>query len=199
MNPKTIIFIGPQGSGKGTQVEQLLTWWKNVYSTPITLIETGRPFRQIASEGGFLADLIKERIEQGQLVPNVVTNALFTREVLHNVSADTTLVLDGYPRDVEQVNVLDNLLTFLKRAHVVVFYLDTPEPIVIERMIGRGRSDDTPEAIAKRLALYNELTAPVLSYYKERSDTEIVTIDGSMPIVKVTDVITNKLQELLTK
>jgi adenylate kinase len=198
MEMQTIIFIGPQGSGKGTQVERLLAWWPSVSNTPISLIETGKPFRHIAAEGGFLADLIKERIEHGQLVPNVVTNALFTREVLHQVTATTALILDGFPRDIEQVEVLNNLLVFLKRPNIIVIHLDTTEEVVVERMMSRGRSDDTPSAISQRLALYNEVTAPVLSYYRTRPQTNIISVDGSLTIDDVASDIAAKLAPLIS-
>ena len=75
MEPQTIIFIGPQGSGKGTQVREITTHLEENSRQPVTNIETGKAFRKLAQEGGYTADRVKELLAEGKMIPNFLTKA----------------------------------------------------------------------------------------------------------------------------
>ena len=184
MAGKTIIFMGPQGSGKGTQVDLVKTALEEV-GTPVLHLQTGQPFREMVSKDTFTAKRIVETINSGALVPDWITNAIVARELEEKLTEDTALILDGFPRNLEQANVLEDMFGFYNRADISVVFLDTPEEVVRERMKGRGRDDDTDEAIDKRLAAYREQTEPVVDYYKQRVGTDMVIVDGSDTIEKV--------------
>lgn len=186
MQPHTILFIGPQGSGKGTQVAAVATYLREQGTVPVEQIETGTPFRELAQRGGFAATLVKDLIEHGRFVPPVITNALVMRELVDRLTPECHLLLDGYPRDIDQAHTLEEALQFFKRPHLTVFHLDTPDEVVIGRMRGRGRSDDTEEAIAERLRLYHSVTEPLVSYYQARPETTFIAIDGAESIAAVT-------------
>ncbi len=190
----TILFIGPQGSGKGTQVAAVANYLRAHDSVSVEQIETGTPFRELAERGGFAAALVKELIEHGQFVPNVITNALVMQELVDRLTPECHVLLDGYPRDLDQAHTLEAALTFFKRPRLTVFHLDTPDEVVIARMKGRGRSDDTDVAIAERLRLYHTATEPLVAYYRSRPETTFVTVNGAESIESVTRQLVATLQ-----
>lgn len=182
---ETIIFLGPQGSGKGTQVSAICTHF-HAAGRLVAKVETGKPFRVLSAEGGYAASRISAYTDNGQLVPSVITNALVVQELLASVTPETTIVLDGYPRDKAQAHVLEEALQFFERSRIIVVHLDTPDTVVTARMMERGRRDDTEAAIAERLRIYHTLTEPVVAYYKDRPETTFMTINGALPIDEVT-------------
>jgi adenylate kinase len=185
MSPKTIIFLGPQGSGKGTQVSAVYDYLQSQGGV-VAKIETGKPFRELSARGGYAATRVRAYIDAGQLVPSVITNALVVRELLDTVTPDTHLVFDGYPRDIAQAHILEEALVFFERTALTVIHLDTPDDVVTARMRERGRSDDTEAVIAERLRLYHELTEPVVEYYQSRATTDFIAINGALSIEAVT-------------
>lgn len=180
MKPLTVIFIGPQGSGKGTQVDMLIAQLRAADAThPITHVQTGKPFRDLAEKGGYTAQVVKTLIESGSLVPNVLTNALVVQEFINGHVDGAHVVFDGYPRDIEQAKTCDEIFKLYNRGTVSVVYLDTPEEVVTARMLKRGRSDDTEETIKERLRQYRAVTEPLIEYYEARGDTNVYRIDGA--------------------
>lgn len=196
MTPKTIIFIGPQGSGKGTQIE--LTEKKIADIDPtrrIVDIQTGRRFRGLAARRETFADKkIAASLDSGELQPDFITHLLWGQAMLDQLDPKSHLLIDGFPRTAHQARVLDNALTFFERAHVDVVNLDTPEDVVRDRMKSRGRADDTDQAIDVRLRTYAEETLPVLEHYQNRPNTTVHNIDGTLDIEGVHAAISNALQ-----
>jgi len=186
MQTQTIVFLGPQGSGKGTQVANLVTYLKEQDpASKIIHLQTGAGFRALKNSNTFMARRITEIIESGQLVPDFLTTAVVVNELKDALEPDTHLLLDGFPRNLHQAEFLDELLKFYEREHLDIIYLNTPEEVIRKRMLGRGRSDDTEESINKRLSLYRQQTEPVLDYYRKRANTDFVTIDGTRTIDEV--------------
>ena len=180
MQKQTVIFIGLQGSGKGTQVANLVSLLKESDSESDVLdLQTGRGFRALKDSDTYTARRVTEMIENGQLIPNALTYAIVVNELSEKLEENTHLTLDGFPRNVAQAEFFDELLAFYNRSSLSVVYLDTPEEVVRERMMSRGRVDDTEESINERLRLYREQTEPIISYYKNRPDTNFIRIDGS--------------------
>lgn len=186
MKPQTIIFIGPQGSGKGTQVEKITQYLKDNSHQPVTNIETGKAFRQLAEEGGYTAQRVKELLADGQMVPDFLVKAFVVKFLIRNLTPDTHMTMDGFPRNLAQVGFIDKLMSFYKRESLVVVYLNVPEDIVRKRMSGRGRADDTPELIDERLRLYKEQTEPIIEAYEKRDDVRFIRIDGALAVEEVT-------------
>jgi len=187
MTPQTIIFIGPQGSGKGTQIANLDTFLRSVDpARRIADIQSGRRFRSFgAEEKGYAAEHVANTLDSGILQPLFLSVALWGYEFMQQVDADCHLLIDGFPRTVEEAVVLESALSFYKRDALHVVYLDTPEEVVRQRMVARSRSDDTSESIEERLSWYREKTLPVVEYYRGRKGSNLITIDGTQDIAGV--------------
>ncbi len=195
MTPKTIIFIGPQGSGKGTQIAKLYNVIAETDpSRRIVDIQTGRRFRALAAKRETFADKkIADTLDSGELQPDFITHLLWGQAMLDQLDPKSHLLIDGFPRNAHQARVLDNAFSFFERDKVVVINLNTPEDIVRDRMNSRARSDDTPESIETRLRIYKEDTLPLLEFYEKRENTTVHDIDGTMDIDGVHNAICDAL------
>lgn len=194
MKSQTVIFIGPQGSGKGTQVERLTAYLhENSPEQPVVPVETGRGFRDLIKTDSYTAQRVKETLQEGGLVPNFLTKSFVIKFLTKNLTDHAHITMDGFPRNLAQVQFIDDLMKFYKREGVSVVYLNVPEEVVRKRMLGRGRSDDTPEIIDERLRHYKEQTEPIVAEYKGRGDVNFVQIDGALPISEVTQKILDGL------
>jgi adenylate kinase len=159
-----ILVLGPQGSGKGTQAERI----KAMYGIPH--IATGDMIREMKELPTELGRELKAVYDRGDLV----SDELMIRLIRDRLSRGDTLggfVLDGFPRTMPQAEALDGLLRELGRELDVVFDFQVADrQVLLQRMLGRaaeqGRSDDTPEAMARRLELYDRETAPLVEYYR---------------------------------
>ncbi len=194
MQPKTIIFIGPQGSGKGTQVKLLKEKLAEVDSKHfITHIQTGKPFREIASAGGYTSELVKKLINSGEMIPDVLTNAFVITEFVDEHVDNAHILLDGYPRNEAQAMACVELFTLYGRSNIDIIHLDTKEEVVMERMLERGREDDTEAAITERLRQYHAVTEPLLEFYTKQDNATVHVVDGGLAIEDVQ----TKLREIL--
>lgn len=184
MQPQTIIFIGPQGSGKGTQIAKLDTVLREQDPTRrVVDIQTGRRFRALAAKGeGFTENHVAETLDHGVLQPLFLSVVLWGDAMREHLDTNCHLLIDGFPRIVHEAEVLESALTFYERKAVTILNLEAPEDVVRARMESRARDDDTPESIEARLAWYREETLPVLAYYRKRDDTRVVDIDGTASI-----------------
>lgn len=181
MEPTTVIFIGPQGSGKGTQIERLYTVIaEKDPARRVVDIQTGRRFRALAAKHETFAERkISRTLDTGALQPDFLTHILWGQAMLDQLDSKSHLLVDGFPRTVTQAEVLEDALVFFERSNVHVINLDTPEEVVRKRMQGRAREDDTEESIDARLRWYREDTLPVLDYYRVRPDTHVHDLDGT--------------------
>ena len=187
MKPYTVIFIGPQGSGKGTQIEKLDTVLHE--KDPVRRlvdIQTGRRFRAMAAKLETFAERkVAKSLDSGELQPDFLTYVLWGQAMLDQLDAKSHVLVDGFPRTLTQAKVLDEALEFFERKEVQIINLDTPEAVVRKRMFERARNDDTAESIEERLRWYREDTIPVINFYKERKDTFVHNIDGTVSIEDV--------------
>jgi len=182
--PYTIIFIGPQGSGKGTQIQKLdeVLTLKDPSRDTIDF-QTGRRFRALAMKGeGYTEEHVAQTLDSGVLQPLFLSVVLWGDAMREHMNPDRHVLIDGFPRTVSEAIVLESALSFYERGDLTIINLNTPEEVVRERMIARARKDDTLQSIEARLKWYREETLPVLEYYKERSNTSIIDIDGTNTI-----------------
>jgi adenylate kinase len=158
-----LLVLGPQGSGKGTQAKRISAAHR------VPHVSTGDMFRAAIAAGTELGRRVEPILASGELVPDDLTVALI-RERLSAPDATEGFVLDGFPRNVAQAEALDEMLAEIDRALDAVLFFDLEDELAVERIRGRaleeGRDDDTPEAIARRLAIYHEQTEPVVERYR---------------------------------
>lgn len=162
-----IVLLGPPGAGKGTQAAKL------VDKLGIPQISTGALFRHNISTGTKLGLEAKKYLDAGDLVPASLTNALVD-DRLNDADVAGGFILDGFPRSVEQAEALRDMLTArdLKLDAVVEFRVSEDE--LLNRLKGRGRTDDTEEVILNRMKVYRDETAPLRDYYQG----ELKTVDA---------------------
>ncbi len=159
-----VLVLGPQGSGKGTQAKLI----RSTYG--IAHIATGDMIREIKELPTELGRELKDVYDRGDLV----SDELMIRLIEDRLSRGDTLpgfVLDGFPRTMPQAEALDDLLSAHERSLDVVLAFQVPDrDALLQRMLKRAaeekRSDDTPEAIERRLELYERETAPLVEYYR---------------------------------
>lgn len=196
MNPKTVIFIGPQGSGKGTQIARL----KDVLEARdpgrrVVDIQTGRRFRALAAkQETFAEEKVAATLDTGALQPDFLVAVLWGQAMVDQLDEKSHLLIDGFPRNLAQVPDLEDALKFFERTALDVIYLDTPEEVVRERMTSRAREDDTNESIEERLRWYREDTLPLIAYYRGRPETVVHNIDGTASIDAVHEEIMTTLE-----
>ena len=180
MDTRTVIFIGPQGSGKGTQIEKLKTILENRDRRRVVDIQTGRRFRSLAAkQETFAEDKIAETLDTGILQPDFLVSVLWGQAMVDQLDPKSHLLVDGFPRTVGQIPDLEDAFNFFDRGQVDIINLETPETVVRERMSSRARKDDTTESIEERLRWYREETVPVLDYYRSRPNTKVHDLDGT--------------------
>ncbi|MGI8973928.1 MAG: adenylate kinase [Gaiella sp.] len=158
-----LLVLGPQGSGKGTQAKRISD------GHGIPHISTGEMFRSAIAACTELGRRVEPILASGGLVPDALTIALI-RDRLSRDDTSRGFILDGFPRNIEQAEALDVMLAEIGRGLDAVLFLDLDDERATERILGRareeGRDDDTPEVIARRLAIYHEHTAPVVERYR---------------------------------
>ncbi len=165
-----IILFGCPGVGKGTQAELLAV------RLGFPHISTGAIFRSAIKSGSELGSKVKEYTEGGLLVPDELTTAV-ALEALGRADAAAGFILDGFPRNTTQATSLLDALAAENRSIDRVIYLIAPDEELIQRMLNRGRLDDTEEVIRRRLEIYQNETAPVLQFFRDR---DLVTEIGGV-------------------
>jgi len=177
MTAARLLIIGPQGSGKGTQGVRV------AQALGIPAVSTGDVFRANVKDGTELGLKVKAIIDAGDLVPDELTGEI-VRDRLAQPDAAQGFLLDGYPRNLGQVGDLDAFLDARGEPLTAVIELVVPREESIQRLSLRaaeqGRSDDNAESIAKRLAIYESETAPILDVYRERGIVDQVDGVGSL-------------------
>lgn len=172
-----LVLLGAPGSGKGTQAVRL----KDHLRVPH--ISTGDLLRAEVAAGTPLGLQAKEVMARGDLVSDEILLGML-EDRLSRADVAEGFILDGYPRNLAQADALGQLLSRLGQPfdHAVQLEVDTER--LVQRLAGRaqaeGRADDNPESVRNRLNVYNEVTAPVIDYYRQRGMLKVVHGEGSM-------------------
>lgn len=212
-----IIFLGPPGSGKGTQAKILVEKYE------IPQISTGDMLREHVAKGTDLGLKAKEYMEKGQLVPDEIILDM-VKQRLSQSDAQKGFILDGFPRTVAQAEALDKILEPMGKKIEYVLALIVPDEELIIRLTGRRtckncgmmyhikfkppkeegkcdvcggelyqRADDNEETVRNRLKVYHQQTAPLIEYYKNKE--VLFEIDGSKSIEEITQQLINILEK----
>ena len=171
---KHLLFLGPPGAGKGTQAAILSK--ANSYLH----LSTGELLRTEIDLGTHLGKKVKDIINKGELVSDQLVLEI-VRKKLDNDNKGW--ILDGYPRNLSQVDSLNEVLMNINQPLEIVFYLDIPDEVLIKRLLLRGRKDDNEETIKTRLKIYKENTEPLIEYYKNLSLLKYINADDDLKII----------------
>ncbi|WP_343950393.1 adenylate kinase [Nonomuraea longicatena] len=202
-----LVLVGPPGAGKGTQAQFIAS------NLSIPKISTGDIFRANVSGGTDLGKLAKSYMDRGDLVPDEVTIAM-VRDRLSEGDAQDGFLLDGFPRNVSQAEVLRKMLEEWDLALDLVLELVVEDDEVVRRLAGRRtcsqcgriwhvefddkkddlcdacggalfqRDDDKEETVRHRLEVYQEQTAPLVDFYA--NEGILVGVDATGPVEEIT-------------
>jgi adenylate kinase len=178
-----LVLVGPPGAGKGTQAERLAE------RLDVPHISTGDLFRANLSEETALGVEAKRYMDAGDLVPDAVTVEMVRDRLTHD-DAVKGFLLDGFPRTLSQAASLEQILADRGEELDTVVELRVPEEHLLQRLLSRGRSDDTEEVIRNRQQVYRDETAPLLDHYREI----LVSVDAVGEVAEITDRVTEALR-----
>jgi adenylate kinase len=172
-----LVLLGAPGSGKGTQAARL----KDHLQVPH--ISTGDLLRAEVAAGTALGVQAKAVMARGDLVSDEILLGML-EDRLSRADAAGGFILDGYPRNLAQADALGKLLDRIGQPMDHAVQLDVDTDLLVDRLAGRakaeGRADDNPESVRNRLNVYNDVTAPVIDFYRQCGMLKVVHGEGSM-------------------
>ena len=191
-----VLLLGPQGSGKGTQAKLI----SKTYGIP--QVATGDMARELKELDTPLGHEVKEIYDRGELL----SDDLIVRMIRDRLSRGDTIpgfILDGFPRNLAQAEALDALLEEVGRSLDVVFEFRIGDREVLmeriaKRAIEEGRTDDTPDAIRKRLEIYDRETAPLVEHYRAKQ-ANVVGIHADQPVDDVFAEVRDALEQMAAR
>jgi len=191
-----VLLLGPQGSGKGTQAKLI----SKTYGIP--QVATGDMARELKELDTPLGYEVKEIYDRGELL----SDDLIVRMIRDRLSRGDTIpgfILDGFPRNLAQAEALDALLEEVGRSLDVVFEFRIGDREVLmeriaKRAIEEGRTDDTPDAIRKRLEIYDRETAPLVEHYRAKQ-ANVVGIHADQPVDDVFAEVRDALEQVAAR
>jgi len=185
MEAQTVIFIGPQGSGKGTQADRLTTHLQKNSSRDVFHFEAGQHFRELADRSGYTGKRVRETLTRGDLQPSFLATHFWGEVFIKNADPHTHLIIDGSPRRMLEARIMDEALDFYRRNKPVVLHVDITREESFKRLSDRGRDDDTDTGIARRLDQYEAETQPVIEHYQNEDGFQYERIDGMQSVSEV--------------
>jgi adenylate kinase len=189
-----VLLLGPQGSGKGTQAKRI----EAEYGIPH--IATGDMLRNAIAQETELGRQVKPILENGDLVPDELMIDLIQERLEQPDTADG-FILDGFPRTAAQADALDNMLSEIERELSIVFEFQLSDDVARERLLKRAelenRTDDTPEAITRRLDLYHEQTEPLVEHYRLQGN--LVGVHGARTVNEVFSEVQEALDQVAAR
>ncbi len=170
---KTVFLFGRPGSGKGTQAKLLaekLGW---------SVFSTGDKFKVLRDEASSIGEKVRENYDAGKLIPDWFPSYLFEGAML-DLGKEDGIVCEGFPRNVSQAELTDEVLGWLSRPYVVL-HLSVNEEEALNRMLERAKEEHRPDSddeakIRARFDTYRTQTEPVLDYF--RKNGKLVEVNG---------------------
>ncbi len=215
-----VVFLGPPGAGKGTIAQKIL----EKYSFP--QLSSGDILREVANSGTPKGQEISKLLKAGKLVDDEFVSELIAEE-LKKEKYSKGFTLDGYPRNVRQIYLLERILVRMEKQINVVFYLKVDDELIVKRITSRKvcskcntiyglnfppkndgvcdkdgsllfqRTDDKEEIIRSRLETYKEQTKPLLTYYEKKG--LVKEIDASKEMESIMNQISEVIDSMTKK
>jgi len=169
-----VLMVAPPGAGKGTQGALIATHFGMPH------ISTGELLRDHVARQTALGQAVREHLERGELVPDQIVLDMLREAMIAAKAAGGGFVLDGIPRNMPQARAAYQMGCELDMTADVALHLQADDGELVRRLLARAalehRSDDTADIIAQRLALYYEVTSPIVSWYRDRGI--LVSVDA---------------------
>lgn len=181
-----IILLGAPGSGKGTQAKRV------VESHQIAHISTGDLLRAEIEAESELGQKAQAAMSAGELVSDDIILGMVEKRLSEDDCANG-FILDGFPRTVTQANELEAMLNKRDQPIDVALFFEVPFDEITERLLARGRADDTEETIRHRLSVYEEQTKPLIEYYENKG--MLKRVDGTGEMDEIAERITTALNQ----
>jgi adenylate kinase len=166
-----LLFLGPPGAGKGTQAAQLAA------SHGLLHLSTGDLLRAEVAAGSALGQEAEAVMARGELVSDQLVLAIVRSRLLSHQGG---WLLDGFPRNLAQAEALDQLLDELEQRIELVVLMQLDDELLLQRLLGRGRQDDTEAVIRHRLEVYRQQTAPLIAHYRQQLLLQSVEAAGGI-------------------
>ena len=166
-----LLFLGPPGAGKGTQAAQLAA------SHGLLHLSTGDLLRAEVAAGSALGQEAEAVMARGELVSDQLVLAIVRSRLLSHQGG---WLLDGFPRNLAQAEALDQLLDELEQRIGLVVLMQLDDELLLQRLLGRGRQDDTEAVIRHRLEVYRQQTAPLIAHYRQQQLLQSVEAAGGI-------------------
>ncbi|MEX2291549.1 MAG: adenylate kinase [Mycobacteriales bacterium] len=181
-----VLLAGAPGAGKGTQAALL------AYQLDVPHVASGDLVRQSIAAGTPAGAAARDAVARGDLVPDDVIVEIL-RSTLVLAGSRGGYVLDGFPRTLAQAVTVDRVFGASGASVEVVVHLDVPDDVLTERLLARGREDDSTAVIDHRLAVYRSQTLPMLDWYAQHQ--QLIVVDGDAPVEDVGTAVVRSLQE----
>lgn len=168
MNPVSILFFGAQGSGKGTQVSMLIEYLRTKSSAAVIRIDMGAELRAMIKHDGYTGPLVQAVIGSGFRMPDFMPTYLQTKRIVEGFTGAEHIIADGLARGPDQTRAFDDMMQFYGRSDYSIIQLQLSEDASVQRLLARGRPDDTERAIRTRLGWNREIVQPQLALLRGR-------------------------------
>jgi len=186
MTPQTFLFFGKSGCGKGTQAKLLTKYLSSKDpKSKIVYIETGAKLREFSQQIGLSAELTSKIMFEGGLLPSFIPIWIWTDYFVRHLNGTEHLILDGLSRRLYEAPILDDALRFYNREKPIVISIDVSDEWSTERLMSRGRDDDSKIDAEAKLVWFKSNVVPTIQYFKENPFYKIVEINGEQAIEKV--------------
>lgn len=185
VNKQTLVFLGPQGSGKGTQIQLLKEYIASKDTRSIVHFEMGKGLRELATRSDFTGTKTDTILKGGGLIPYAISCSVFTQYLMDQYTGQEHLIVDGFPRTADQVPALDSAFEFFEVKPVTIVCINISDEEAVTRLLKRGRSDDTEESIRERLKWSREQTMPNIAWFRSQPSYKVLDIEGERSIEEI--------------
>ncbi len=194
MKPQNFIFIGRSGCGKGTQVERLTSYLRQIDPTrEVFCLQTGAEFRQFIQGDTYTQQLSKKVYMAGELQPEFLAVWMWAHILIEKFKGNEHLITDGSPRKLHEAGTLDSIFTFYGREKPFLIFINSSREESSRRLEGRKRLDDGTADIKKRMDWYDTEVAPTLAFYRNNTNYIFLEINGDQSPDAVWQEIKSKL------
>jgi adenylate kinase len=181
--PRNFIFIGRSGCGKGTQAELLIKHLEEEKKEEVFYLGSGHFFREFLERDNYTSDIARVISERGGLQPEFLSVWIWANAMIENLDEKKNLIMDGAPRKIKEVQLLDSAFDFYGRKDPIVIYVNVGREEAIKRLKLRGRSDDIEESdINERMDWFDSEVLPVIEYFKSNPKYKFLDINGERSV-----------------